>query len=153
MDLPVDFRVLLTGTPLQNNLQELVVRPATPLPTPSKRIKLTSRASAPAGPQSILNFILPDYFKDAEDSLRAIFKVSSDSHASLLSRQRVSRAQKMMKPFVLRRRKDQVRPPFSPRQPLSSAIADQQHSPLSLLPPCRSSKTCPRRTCLSSTAR
>ncbi|CED82045.1 SNF2 family DNA-dependent ATPase [Phaffia rhodozyma] len=57
---------------------------------------------------SILNFILPDYFEDAEDSLRAIFKVSTDSHASLLSKQRVSRAQKMMKPFVLRRRKNQV---------------------------------------------
>ncbi|KAL7411147.1 SNF2 family N-terminal domain-containing protein [Mrakia frigida] len=81
MALDVKFRLLLTGTPLQNNLQELV---------------------------SVLNFILPDYFEDAEDALRAIFKVSTSSHANLLSKQRVSRAQKMMKPFVLRRRKDQV---------------------------------------------
>lgn len=58
--------------------------------------------------QSVLNFILPEYFEDAEDALRAIFKVSTNQHANLLSKQRVSRAQKMMKPFVLRRRKDQV---------------------------------------------
>lgn len=105
MDLPVDFRVLLTGTPLQNNLQELVVSPPLCHLIPASQRLMFCRYPF----QSVLNFILPDYFKDAEDSLRAIFKVSSDSHASLLSRNRVSRAQKMMKPFVLRRRKDQVR--------------------------------------------
>lgn len=55
-----------------------------------------------------MNFILPDYFRDALESLRAIFKVKADSHTSILSRERVSRANKMMTPFVLRRRKDQV---------------------------------------------
>jgi len=55
-----------------------------------------------------MNFILPAYFKDSLDSLRAIFKVKADSHTSLLSRGRVSRASKMMTPFVLRRRKDKV---------------------------------------------
>lgn len=53
-----------------------------------------------------MNFILPEQFSDSIGSLRAIFKVNSK--ASLLSQERVSRAKKMMTPFVLRRRKDQV---------------------------------------------
>ena len=55
-----------------------------------------------------MNFILPTHFADAMDSLRAIFKVKGDTKVSLLAQERVSRAKKMMTPFVLRRRKDQV---------------------------------------------
>jgi len=66
---------------LQNNLQELV---------------------------SLMNFILPEFFKDVLEGLRAVFKASANSSTSFLSESRVKRASKMMTPFVLRRRKDQV---------------------------------------------
>ncbi len=85
----------MTGTPLQNNLQELVV---------SVRIKV-EYALADIN-QSLLMFIRKDVFTDAEPYLRAIFK--SQGHANLLSQQRVSRARTMLTPFVLRRRKAQV---------------------------------------------
>lgn len=58
--------------------------------------------------QSLMNFILPEQFADTIGEMRAIFKVKGDSKISLLSQERVSRAKKMMTPFVLRRRKDQV---------------------------------------------
>lgn len=59
--------------------------------------------------QSLMNFILPEKFQDDLDSLRAVFKTKGDSKVTLLAQERVSRAKKMMTPFVLRRRKDQVR--------------------------------------------
>lgn len=55
-----------------------------------------------------MNFILPDQFEESLESLRAIFKAKGDSKVTLLAQERVSRAKKMMTPFVLRRRKDQV---------------------------------------------
>lgn len=61
-----------------------------------------------AVPQSLLSFILPDQFRDANESLRAIFKVQPGSATNLLSRERIMRAKKMMTPFVLRRKKAQV---------------------------------------------
>lgn len=75
------WRLLLTGTPVQNNLQELV---------------------------SLLMFIHTDLFADAEPYLRQIFKVQSAERASLLSQSRTSRARTMLTPFVLRRRKANV---------------------------------------------
>lgn len=55
-----------------------------------------------------MNFILPEQFADTIGEMRAIFKVKGDSKVTLLSQERISRAKKMMTPFVLRRRKDQV---------------------------------------------
>ena len=85
MRIPTQFRLLLTGTPLQNNLRELA---------------------------SLLGFILPSVFKDHSDDLEAIFshkvKTTDESHAALLSNQRIARAKSIMAPFVLRRKKHQV---------------------------------------------
>ncbi|KGY15716.1 hypothetical protein PABG_11371 [Paracoccidioides brasiliensis Pb03] len=83
--IPAQFRLLLTGTPLQNNLQELV---------------------------SLLGFILPSVFRERKEDLEYIFsakaKTVDDSHTALLSAQRIARAKSMLTPFVLRRKKHQV---------------------------------------------
>ncbi|GAM83508.1 hypothetical protein ANO11243_014960 [Dothideomycetidae sp. 11243] len=86
MRIPTEFRLLLTGTPLQNNLQELA---------------------------SLLGFILPKLFEDSRDSLKRIFNhkattTDDGSHAALLSAQRIARARSMIAPFILRRKKAQV---------------------------------------------
>ncbi|THC98007.1 hypothetical protein EYZ11_002509 [Aspergillus tanneri] len=83
--IPARFRLLLTGTPLQNNLQELA---------------------------SLLGFILPKVFQERKDDLQYVFankaKTVDESHSTLLSAQRIERAKSMMKPFILRRKKHQV---------------------------------------------
>jgi SWI/SNF-related matrix-associated actin-dependent regulator 1 of chromatin subfamily A len=79
------MRLLLTGTPLQNNLQEL---------------------------SALLAFILPEIFLSRKDELDYIFKHKAKTydsdHDQLLSAQRIDRARSMLTPFVLRRKKDQV---------------------------------------------
>ncbi|CCE84029.1 Piso0_004631 [Millerozyma farinosa CBS 7064] len=88
MRLKARFRLLLTGTPLQNNLKELV---------------------------SLLAFILPKLFNDRREDLQGLFhqKVSTadtsdKSYNPLLSVQAITKAKTMMTPFVLRRKKNQV---------------------------------------------
>ncbi|KAF2146936.1 uncharacterized protein K452DRAFT_208528, partial [Aplosporella prunicola CBS 121167] len=85
MRIPAEFRLLLTGTPLQNNLQELV---------------------------SLLAFLMPNIFKEQKENLQYIFKnkakTTDANHAALLSKQRIERARIMMTPFILRRKKQQV---------------------------------------------
>lgn len=85
MRIPAQFRLLLTGTPLQNNLQELI---------------------------ALLSFIMPHVFKEKEATLSAIFrhraKTTDTEHTALLSSERITRARSMMTPFILRRKKHQV---------------------------------------------
>ncbi|GAA97396.1 uncharacterized protein L969DRAFT_49347 [Mixia osmundae IAM 14324] len=86
MDIHVNWRCLLTGTPLQNNLQELL---------------------------SLLAFILPDIFLDKSEAFKAIFKLPADAQQGLLSQgllsqKRIEAAKRVMTPFVLRRKKLQV---------------------------------------------
>jgi len=85
MRIKADFKVLLTGTPLQNNLQELI---------------------------AILAFIMPHLFHSKEEHLNYIFQHKATTkdadHAALLSAQRIARARSMMTPFILRRKKAQV---------------------------------------------
>jgi len=98
MEIRVPWRLLLTGTPLQNNLTELIV---------SSR-SVTRSVCLCSSEQSLLAFILPDVFRPAQDSLRAIFKVPPEAQANLLSRRRITSAKTVMTPFVLRRKKLQV---------------------------------------------
>ncbi|KAF2118458.1 P-loop containing nucleoside triphosphate hydrolase protein [Lophiotrema nucula] len=86
MKIKARCRLLLTGTPLQNSLKELI---------------------------SILAFLMPDLFQDMEEDLQAVFKHKAkvneqDSHGTLLSTQRIQRARSMLTPFILRRKKAQV---------------------------------------------
>ncbi|ODV98350.1 hypothetical protein PACTADRAFT_83641 [Pachysolen tannophilus NRRL Y-2460] len=97
MKLKGVFRLLLTGTPLQNNLKELI---------------------------SLLAFIMPDLFKEKKDDLKTLFDQqritdsknnknngdngNKDEYNPLLSQQAISKAKTMMTPFVLRRKKNQV---------------------------------------------
>ena len=87
MKIKAKFRLLLTGTPLQNNLRELM---------------------------SLLEFIMPSLFISKKDSLTAIFKQRAKTtdenggHNPLLVQEAIERAKTMMKPFILRRHKDQV---------------------------------------------
>lgn len=85
--IPATFRILLTGTPLQNNLKELM---------------------------SILAFMMPRIFEDHRNELEFIFQYKattkdiSTANAALLSSQRIARARSMMTPFILRRKKENV---------------------------------------------
>lgn len=89
--LRAHFRVLLTGTPLQNNLKELV---------------------------SLLDFILPEVFDSKMGQLELLFdkkastkddeKIEGESYNPLLSQQAIAKAKVMMTPFILRRTKAQV---------------------------------------------
>ncbi|KAJ6257814.1 ATP-dependent helicase fft2 [Drechslerella dactyloides] len=85
--LKTQFRVLLTGTPLQNNLQELM---------------------------NLLAFILPQLFEGRNEQLSSVFRYKATTadkatdNSKLLSYERVRRAKAIMTPFVLRRRKLQV---------------------------------------------
>ncbi|KAK3675712.1 DNA-dependent ATPase fun30 [Recurvomyces mirabilis] len=83
--IKADFRLLLTGTPLQNNLQELV---------------------------AILAFIMPGIFHEKRDRLNFIFdqkaSTKDTSNTAMLAADRIARARTMMTPFILRRKKAQV---------------------------------------------
>jgi SWI/SNF-related matrix-associated actin-dependent regulator 1 of chromatin subfamily A len=90
MRISTKCRILLTGTPLQNSLQELM---------------------------SILGFLMPEVFYGRDspvpEMLQILFKhkakvAETDSHSTLLSAQRIQRARTMLTPFILRRKKAQV---------------------------------------------
>ncbi|KAH3902887.1 related to ATP-dependent helicase FUN30 [Saccharomycodes ludwigii] len=85
MKLKAHFRLLLTGTPLQNNLRELM---------------------------SLLEFIMPQLFVSKKDVLSTVFKHKTTTkdagYNPLLAQKAIDKAKIMMKPFILRRRKEQV---------------------------------------------
>ena len=79
MSFNTPFRLLLTGTPIQNNLVELL---------------------------SLLTFIMPDLFAEHTDTFAKLF--SAKMKSSSLSHPIIERARSMMNPFLLRRKKQDV---------------------------------------------
>jgi len=86
------WRLILSGTPVQNNLMEMI---------------------------SLLQFIEPELFRDHYDDLEALFsqKVSltAVSQGALLYGERVARARSILEPFILQRRKEQVLKDLPPK--------------------------------------
>ncbi len=86
MRVPSDWRLVLSGTPVQNNLKELL---------------------------SLLYFVEPDLFDgDDFERLQTIFEAkvrNKDVHNfAALAKERVGNARTIMAPFILQRRKDDV---------------------------------------------
>ncbi|KAG6280382.1 hypothetical protein E4U48_007916 [Claviceps purpurea] len=83
--IPASWKMLLTGTPVQNNLLEMA---------------------------ALLNFINPKMFDGYMDDIRYIFRqkvtIRNISHGAFLYAERVRRARTILEPFILQRRKDQV---------------------------------------------
>ncbi|KAH9504929.1 ATP-dependent helicase smarcad1 [Bulinus truncatus] len=84
MKIAAERRLLLTGTPLQNNLLELM---------------------------SLLCFVMPEIFQGKTDHLKKVFAMisrSEDKQKSRFEKDRIAQAKRIMKPFVLRRLKRDV---------------------------------------------
>ncbi|XP_033740962.1 SWI/SNF-related matrix-associated actin-dependent regulator of chromatin subfamily A containing DEAD/H box 1-like [Pecten maximus] len=84
MKIQSERRLLLTGTPLQNNLLELM---------------------------SLLCFVMPDMFIGKTDHLKRMFSMitkSVDDKRSKYEAERIAHAKQIMKPFILRRLKSEV---------------------------------------------
>ncbi|KAK6306734.1 hypothetical protein J4Q44_G00236590 [Coregonus suidteri] len=81
MAINAEHRLLLTGTPLQNNLLELM---------------------------SLLNFIMPSMFSSSTTQIAKMFSMKSHEEQSRFERDRIAQAKLIMKPFILRRVKCEV---------------------------------------------
>uniref|UniRef100_A0A8C7LE73 SNF2 related chromatin remodeling ATPase with DExD box 1b n=1 Tax=Oncorhynchus kisutch TaxID=8019 RepID=A0A8C7LE73_ONCKI len=94
-------RLLLTGTPVQNNLLELM---------------------------SLLNFIMPDMFSSSTAQLANMFAMKSSEEQSSFEMERISHAKLIMKPFILRRVKSEVlkQLPAKEEKVEFCAMSDQQ---------------------------
>ncbi|KAM0293007.1 hypothetical protein ACHAO9_002576 [Fusarium lateritium] len=90
--IPAAWKMLLTGTPVQNNLLEMT---------------------------SLLNFINPEIFKGCMQHIQYIFSqkvtIRDVSNGAFLYSERVKRARTILEPFILQRRKDQVLSDMPPK--------------------------------------
>lgn len=102
MTINAEHRLLLTGTPLQNNLLELM---------------------------SLLNFIMPSMFSSSTSQISKMFSTRSSEEGSSFHKDRIAQARLIMKPFILRRVKSEVLKELPPKMEKIEMcpMSDAQH--------------------------